>query len=215
MIYYVIPARKGSKGLPLKNRALVRILVPNIPQSARSTAIVTTDDEDIREWALAQGIRVIDRPSQLAGDHASLKPVMQHAVDQVGAAKDDVVVMLFPTYPQRTWSDVEAALSFFLERGAPSMCCRKQAATHPYLTYLALPDGKGKKVIEHQLYRRQDYPECFEVSHFICVFRVGALSMLDDRLLCESSVFYPIEDVIDVDAPSDLAAYVRRDHGRS
>jgi CMP-N-acetylneuraminic acid synthetase len=160
MIYYVIPARRGSKGHPFKNRALVLILLPNVPPEVRPRTVVTTDEEEILAWVREQGVRVVERPAELADDHASIKPVLVHAV---GMRDDDVAVMLFPTYPQRRWRDVEAALEFCAVSGAPSMCCRKQVARHPYLAYVALPDGRGRKVIEHQLYRRQDCPECFEV----------------------------------------------------
>jgi CMP-N-acetylneuraminic acid synthetase len=213
MIYYVIPARRGSKGLPFKNRTLVRIVLPTIPAELRPHTIVTTDDEDIAAWASAQGARVVARPPDLADDCASIKPVMDHAARSLGMHADDVVVMLYPTYPQRTWRDVGSALAMFMESGAPSLCCRKKVATHPYLTYYALPGGRGRKVVDHQLYRRQDYPECFEVSHYVCIFRVGSLAALDDRLLCEESIFYPIDDVIDVDTPEDWKAYGRTSDG--
>lgn len=209
MVYYVVPARRGSKGLPFKNRTLVRVLLPKIPPDARARTIVTTDDEDIKAWALGLGVRVVDRPSELAQDQVAIWPVMEHAVRTAGLADGDVVVMLYPTYPQRSWADVERALAFFEEQGAPSMCCRKRVATHPYLAYVALPGSRGRRVIDHQLYRRQDYPECFELSHFVCAFRVGMLPILDNQMLCADSVYFPIDDVIDVDTPADLWAWRR------
>ena len=213
MIYYVIPARRGSKGLPFKNRTLIRVAVQQIPPEARPQTIVTTDDDEIRAWVSEQGIRFIDRPVALASDEASIKPVMEHAVCSVGMSKDDLVVMLFLTYPQRAWKDIQGALAFFHDHGTSSLACRKIPKTHPFLAYLALPNAKGCRAIDHPLYRRQDYPECFEVSHFISIFRAGALPFLDDRLLDADSIYYPIDDVIDVDTPADLLAYQRHDHG--
>ena len=52
MIYYVIPARKGSKGLPFKNRKLFDITAKTIPDDAKPHTIVSTDDEHISELAL-------------------------------------------------------------------------------------------------------------------------------------------------------------------
>ncbi len=34
-------------------------------------------------------------------------------------------MMLYLTYPERTWTDIEAALNFFIENDAKSLLCRE------------------------------------------------------------------------------------------
>ena len=85
--------------------------------------------------------------------------------------------------------------------------CRKKTNSHPYLCFESLPKHKAKPVIEHTLYRRQDYPECFEVSHFISIFRTEELNKLSDQLYNENTIFYSIEDKIDVDHEEDFLKY--------
>ena len=45
----IIPARKGSKGLPGKNRLLLEHTISKIPEIYKKDVIVTTDDESIIE----------------------------------------------------------------------------------------------------------------------------------------------------------------------
>ena len=43
----VIPARKGSKGVPFKNRKLLNHTLKIIPEFLKKDIIITTDDEEI------------------------------------------------------------------------------------------------------------------------------------------------------------------------
>ena len=61
MIYYIIPARKGSKGLPLKNRKLLPFTLQEIPENKKSTTIVSTDDEYILNFAKNYGVKLHNR----------------------------------------------------------------------------------------------------------------------------------------------------------
>jgi CMP-N-acetylneuraminic acid synthetase len=62
----------------------------------------------------------------------------------------------------------------------------------------------GKQLKAHDLYRRQDYPVCFEISHFISIFTSGELYKLNNNLYNGSTLFYKIPDMIDVDYRTDL-----------
>lgn len=61
MIYYVIPARKGSKGLPGKNRKLLSFTLDNIPEENRTATIVSTDDEHIVDSLKNSGVKIHNR----------------------------------------------------------------------------------------------------------------------------------------------------------
>ena len=45
--WFIIPARKGSKGVPLKNRFLIDFTINSIPLELRNKIIVSTDDNFI------------------------------------------------------------------------------------------------------------------------------------------------------------------------
>jgi N-acylneuraminate cytidylyltransferase/CMP-N,N'-diacetyllegionaminic acid synthase len=116
----IIPARKGSKGLPLKNiRPLAgKPLLAWPIAAARASAhvdrvIVSTDDQGFADIAVQYGADApFLRPAELASDTAPSIGFILHAVDALAQAGEtyDYVVLLEPTSPLTEGSDVDAAL---------------------------------------------------------------------------------------------------------
>jgi CMP-N-acetylneuraminic acid synthetase len=72
--------------------------------------------------------------------------------------------------------------------------------THPYLCVHA----DGRQIVEHNLYRRQDYPEVYEISHFHCMFEAGDIDSLNHNLYNANTYFYDIPRVVDIDHEKDM-----------
>ena len=117
----VIPARGGSKGVPLKNIkpvlgvplvARVGRLVRQIPMIDR--AVVSTDHPEIARIAREADLDVpFMRPPELSGDRVADWDVLVHAlllVEKLDGILYDVVVMLQPTSPTRRSSHVRGAI---------------------------------------------------------------------------------------------------------
>jgi CMP-N-acetylneuraminic acid synthetase len=117
----VIPARGGSKGLPLKNLrafqghsllAHVGMVVQKVPEIDR--AVVSTDHEGIAEEAERFGLAApFRRPEPLSGDRITDWQVLDHALRTMeGLDKQtyDLIVMLQPTSPLRRSTHVRQAL---------------------------------------------------------------------------------------------------------
>lgn len=117
----IIPARGGSKGIPLKNLRLVAgksllertiELALSIPQITH--VCVSTDHPEIKAQAEAfDGVIVIDRPAELSGDRVADTPVLRHAVEHVEATLSlvfDIVLMLQVTSPLRDETDISGCL---------------------------------------------------------------------------------------------------------
>jgi CMP-N-acetylneuraminic acid synthetase len=111
-ILAVIPARGGSKGLPLKNlRKLMGLpLVGLAGQVAHAVPIidrivVSTDHEEIARVALQFGIDApFRRPTEISGDLVSDVEVLTHALQATEAIDSqfyDIIAMLQPTSPLR------------------------------------------------------------------------------------------------------------------
>ena len=81
MIHYIIPARKGSKGLPFKNRKLFDITAKTIPDDIKPCTIVSTDDESIGERALDYGFKVHWRSHGVSVDTANTRDLLREVVD--------------------------------------------------------------------------------------------------------------------------------------
>ena len=210
MIWYVIPARQGSKGFPLKNRKLFDSTINSIPKFMRDQVIVTSDDEEILKKCDLLGTKTLRRDKELARDESSIKEVMQDVVEKFNMKQDDTIVMLYLTYPERTWRNIEDCLDHFKTKKLASLLCSKKVLSHPYLCMLSREGNKGSQLVEHNLYRRQDYPECFEISHFVCIYKVFSLNKLNNNMYDKDTVFYPIDDVIDIDTPFDFMKWKKK-----
>ena len=189
MIYYVIPARKGSKGLPGKNRKLLSFTLDNIPEENRTATIVSTDDEHIVDSLKNSGVKIHNRSEGVSNDTASTRDLLLEIAEDFNMKPDDEIIMMYLTYPERTNDDVEKIYKFFEENNGVSLLCREEPSIHPYLSYYSLEGHKGKKLIDHDLYRRQDYPKCFVSSHFLAIIKVEYLHLVDRNLYHTQTLF--------------------------
>lgn len=204
MIYGVIPARAGSKGLPGKNRMLFQKTASKIPDGF-ADVIVSTDDVEIMHYANEYGFTIRVRDSNLSSDFADTRQVLRDVA--LNMHEDDIICLLYLTYPERTPDDILNAIETMYRTQARSLMCKKPVDTHPYLALYELPDGRGMQVVNHDLYRRQDYPPCFELSHFVFCCYVGELQYLNRNLYNSRTVFMPIEKKYDIDTESELREY--------
>ena len=208
-VYFVIPARRDSKGLPFKNRKLLDYTVNNIPIELHEKTIVTTNDEKIIEKLSVTSINVLKRDELLCLDDSSIKDVMLDVVKKFQMKPNDTMVMLFLTYPDRKFSDIKKILDYYFERKIKTLTCCIEPKTHPYLVLYKKEEQKGEQVVKHDLYRRQDYPECLEIKHFVCIFQVEEIQKLNNNMYNESTVFYKINNDIDVDYENDLREFLK------
>lgn len=207
----IIPARGGSKGLPGKNKTLLPCTLSIIP--SQYEVHVSTDDLSIAEVCNFWGVRIHSRSADTATDKASVLGCLKEWMGSINASPDELVLMLYLTYPQRTWREIQEGLRFMEECEASSLLCRYEPTDHPYLCFKKQGD-QGVPVVDHTLYRRQDYPRCFVVSHYITAFKAGELDNLGLNLYNKDTVFFPISKPIDVDTKQDLQSY-REAHERS
>lgn len=208
----LIPARKGSKGLPGKNRILFHKTANIIPKELASHTYVSTDDEVLVEMACSCGFNVHNRPPELAQDETSTKDTV---IDFLKDKPKDITILLYLTYPERTWQDVERGLLEIKKYNSRSLLCSFETDLTPYLMMFDLPNNKGRQVIEHDLYRRQDYPKCFELSHFVCIFYDDEAPNLNRNLYNKDTHFMRCQKKLDVDLPSHLDRFKNGDKNNS
>lgn len=206
----IIPARRDSKGLPFKNRKLFKYTASIIPDLYRHLTYVITDDEEIIKACIKYKFNVIERTPEISQDTTSVKSTIEYAIDKAGIKNEDLIV-LYLTYPGRTWNHVDRAyLLFKLGRNNSSLLCRKKINTSPFLMLKSEPGSKGSQLFYHDLYRRQDYPECFEISHYICILNSKRINKLNNNMYNINTIYYNIDNVIDVDEQKDLNRFEKR-----
>lgn len=125
-ILVVVPARGGSKGVPLKNLRQVGelSLVARVGRVVGELgyvdrAVVSTDHEEIAAEAKQSGLDApFYRPARLSGDSIGDWDVLVHALDFIEDFDDrvyDVIVMLQPTSPLRRPGQVTAVVDRLIE----------------------------------------------------------------------------------------------------
>ncbi|WP_423823424.1 acylneuraminate cytidylyltransferase family protein [Salinisphaera sp. SPP-AMP-43] len=127
-ILAVVPARGGSKGVPLKNIqpiqgvplvARVGHLMSDVPEIDR--AVVSTDHDEIARIAEEAGLAADwRRPSTLSGDRIGDLDVLMHALnetEQRDGLRYDIVLMLQPTSPMRTAAHVRDTYRKLVDEG--------------------------------------------------------------------------------------------------
>ena len=200
----IIPAREGSKGLPFKNRMLFSITANTIPSGLKNITYVCSDDSTIIQESSKFGFNTIPRPSELSQDKTSTKELMEYVHNYFGSL-DETYVMLYLTYPERKWEFIQFAIDTFEMIENKSLLCKKAISWTPFLTLQEGPNNTGIKLIDHDYYRRQDYPNCFEISHFVSIFNSNEISNLNSNLYNDDTYFVRIPSTtIDVDTQKDL-----------
>jgi CMP-N-acetylneuraminic acid synthetase len=198
--YYLIPARKGSKGFPLKNRKLFEYTAKTFPEHMKDRLYVSTDDEFIKEAAKEFNINVINRPEELAQDDTSMKDVVLHFKDSLQIESNCDIVLLYLTYPQRTWADIVKIYEYFSNRQEKSLVCCEDVKEHPYLCFQLQDNQKADLLIDHSLYRRQDYPSCVKMSMFVACYEASIIEELHDLMFESNTIFYKLQQhKVDVD----------------
>ena len=179
----VIPARGGSKGLPLKNLRLLNnipLVAYGILCSLKSPSIhrtvVSTDHEKIAKVAAEYGAEVIIRPAEMATDEAPTEPAMQHIVQVLENKGVEVknIALIQATCPFRLAADVEKGFDLLKSGRGDAVMSVSLVPAHfnPYwlkrisssgiLKSLYSEDDIENDILETKRYwRRQDLPENF------------------------------------------------------
>ena len=211
MIHYVIPARKGSKGLPFKNRKLFDITASIIPKEIAPSVIVSTDDEYISNKANEYGFKVHIRSEAVSVDTANTRDLLKEVANDFNIRSQDDIIMLYLTYPERTFESIQNIYNFYKYNKGNSLLCKHSLDYHPYMCYYTLPDNKGMRVVNHDLYRRQDYPECFFVSYFLCILKAEYLEVVNKNLYHPQTIFYDLDfNSLDIDTEDDLKNFLEK-----
>jgi CMP-N,N'-diacetyllegionaminic acid synthase len=167
----VVPARGGSKTVPLKNIKLLdgRPLIAHVSDVVRNVAeidraVVSTDHDEIARVAEESGLAVpFRRPEPIAGDRIGDWDVLNHALletEKIDGQRYDIIVMLQPTSPLRSAADVQATIGKLVAENLDAVWTvsetdsknhpLKQLTVHDGLMDYFDPDG-GKIIARQQL----------------------------------------------------------------
>jgi len=216
----IIPARGGSKSIPMKNISMLNgrpLLQYSIEYSLKCSlvnkTVVSTDSMQIAEIARNCGAEVpFIRPKEIAEDLTQDFPVMLHAMEEIEIKENiiiDFLVLLRPTSPLRPPQLIEKGLELLqADDKATSIRSVTPSREHPYRQWnINGPYMSGFKdnIVEPYNIPRQLLPEVFFQTGDIEIIRRDTIqtgSVSGDRVI---PLIIEHDDMIDIDEFEDLA----------
>lgn len=226
----MVLARRGSRGVPGKNRALVggRPCVAWTIRAALEAetvdlVVVSTDDAEVARIARQMKVVVVRRPARLATARARVDDAARHAVARYEAAMCDrlgpdvPVVLLYGNVPVRPGGLIDRAVRGLRRWGCDSVQSYAPVGKyHPWWT-ARVERGTGRvrpwerSRLNGGAWRRQDLPPAFVPDGGVVVVRRGALMGArggggPHAFLGRDhrAVVTRSGEVIDIDGPEDL-----------
>lgn len=204
-IVSLVPLRGGSKSIPYKNikEMAGKPLCFWVLQAATGSKYidevwVSTEDKKIKDvvLGLGLGVKVLDRPAELATDTSSTESVMLHFAERT---EFGVLNLIQATSPLTTSEDLDKAIEQFFKEGNDSLL---SGVLHK--KFFWTPEGKPLNYDYTKRPRRQEFSG---VVHENGAFYLTVREMLftnKNRLGGRIGIFLlPEERGIDIDEPAD------------
>lgn len=228
LVYAIIPARSGSKGVKNKN---IRCLegYPMLAYAIMAAklcngvdrVIVSTDSEDYAKIARYYGAETpFLRPAEISGDKSTDIEFMEHAINWLYENEGKVpeyFMHIRPTYPVRDVKIMEDALKRMVsDKSATSLRSAYLASNTPYKWFNLREDGYYKSIrdditLDEANNPRQAFPDVYIPD--------GYVDMLSTKFIVENDLMhgdrmigFVVPTGVDVDALKDveyLEFYIR------
>jgi CMP-N,N'-diacetyllegionaminic acid synthase len=212
----IIPARGGSKGVLRKNIRLVAGQ-PLIAYSIRAAqacqslthCVISTEDAEIAGVAQNLGAEILPRPAELAGDKTPMLPVVRNVFATLEARlglRFEYGVLLQPTAPMRTATDIDAAVTLLRETGADSVVSVYRVYDHhPARMYRLENERLVPLENEPDGSLRQDLPSVYHRNGAIYAFRRNLIDEIESLIGPDTRPYImPEERSINIDNETDL-----------
>ena len=180
----IIAARGGSKAIPRKNLAVLAnkpLIAWTVEVAIQSDSldrlVISTDDPEIAEVGKKLGAEVpFLRPGELATDTATSMDVILHAIrwfDENESYRPDYILLLQPTSPLRTVTDIHRSIELVLAKRADSVVSVCETRQHPLWMKGVNEEGKLVDLYPQSATptRRQDLQPLFALNGAIYLGR--------------------------------------------
>jgi pseudaminic acid cytidylyltransferase len=211
----IIPARGGSKRIPRKNvamfhgRPMIAWSIAAAHQSGLfSSIVVSTDDDEIAQIAVAEGAVVpFMRPADLADDFVPTVPVIAHAVSALNLDYGTPVCCIYATAPLIQPEDLRRSLAQLVEL-KPNYVFSVTQFPYPIQRALRRDQAGLVKMMrpEHANSRSQDLEEAWhDAGQFY--FALAGTWLANTPVFEPPSlgIALPRHRVQDIDTPEDWA----------
>ncbi len=211
----IIPARGGSKGIPMKNIRLLcgkPLIAWNIEASLKSRftdrTVVSTDDLHIASISRMYGAEVVMRPPEISDDFAPSESALMHVLDQLDSSegyRPDIIVFLQCTSPLTSAEDIDGAVENLIMTGADSAF---SATPFHYFLWRSRTGTSEAEEINHdrstRLLRQEREPQFLE-NGAIYVMKSEGFKKARHRFFGRTSMYVmPNDRSLEIDEPLDL-----------
>jgi CMP-N,N'-diacetyllegionaminic acid synthase len=210
-----VPARGGSKSIPLKNLATLggRPLMDYCVLAAKASGcfdriVCSTEHPAIAERARHLGIECDDRPSFLCGDDVSTRDVIVEFLRRSESRLPEFVFIVEPTSPFLRVQDISGLLEQMTSdaESVSGQTVTKPPHTHHAWNQREFKDGRVRFVFEERkkVFAKQNKPPLYIFGNLVAC---RAAALLEEKdVFAEPSAGVEIEWPYDVniDHPNDL-----------
>jgi CMP-N-acetylneuraminic acid synthetase len=213
----IIPARGGSKGIPMKNIKLLAgkpLIAYTIDEAVKCQCfdriIVSTDDPKIAKISQENGADILMRPKELAEDGTPTVDVIVHAIktlEKEEAYVPDYIVVLQPTSPLRSSSDILTAINLFLNKSDNESLVSVFESEHPLSWAMNLENGHLIPLFDEKSLKKQRQAQLTTYFPNGAIYVISRESLYKNQnLYSEKTLAYimPVERSIDIDTEYDF-----------
>lgn len=211
----IIPARGGSKGIPLKNMVPVKgrplidwTIMAALNSKQVSQVIVSSDDQSILDHVKQfNGVIGIMRPAHLAEDTTPTEPVLMHVLEQIDPKDFELLLLLQPTSPLRDAEDIDKAFDLLNASDATALISVFEPKHHPLKSFKMNRQGYLEGLVNNELpfMPRQELPKIYQPNGAIYMVNMEAFIKFG-KLITPFTIHYEMsyKKSIDIDAMSDV-----------
>ena len=178
----IIPARSGSKSIPMKNivplcgKPLISYAIQAATNSKINRVIVSTDSKKIAQISKKLGAEIpFYRPKNISSNTSHSNDVIRHALDffkKTESYVPDIIVLLQPTSPHRTAKIIDKSIQLLKKSKSSSVISVTKPNKHPLQSFV-IKNGFLKPFnseIEKKYYQRQLLPDFYNPTGSIYTF---------------------------------------------
>ncbi len=218
-IWGIIPARGGSKSIPLKNLVNLngRPLIEYVIEAAKASEVITriicsTENNKIKSLCLEKNIEVHIRPKELAADDTNVLDVLIFLLEQFQKTEGILpflIVLLQPTSPFTLSDQIDSCVHDLIESEFANSSQTVSEFPHNYHAFNQRIIEDGRVAFRFSKDRKKYYNKQTKPKFYI----FGNLVVIRSSALLQRKEIFPIPSIpnvipfhyaLDVDGPEDL-----------
>jgi N-acylneuraminate cytidylyltransferase len=174
--------------------------------------LVSSDKNGILALSKQLGADPLERPPELATDTASSESVIVHALDYLKKSEcyiPDVLVLLQPTSPLRTYKDIDEAINLFLNSGCSAVISGYKLENNSLKDFIIDNDDRLKAIMNDKFpfTSRQQLPQTFRSNGAIYIIKADIFIQKHTLLTNNTRPFFMDKHrSIDIDNMEDFIA---------